>query len=143
MISKFELAGALGEQMATLQEAADAEAAELAAVVDLPQPEPEETTFGTLAEPDELEGEVQAEVGHEPWPEGDDAVEDDEPSPVLGRLEEALAPMRRDEGDAGGNGPESRGRLADRGVVRRLRRAEAVERTSWRSLHPSARGSTT
>ena len=107
VISKFELAGALGEQMATLQEAADAEAAELAAVVELPQTEPAETTFGTLAESDELEGDVQAEVGHEPWPEGDVAVEDDGPSPVLGRLEEALAPMRRDGADAGSNGPET------------------------------------
>ena len=107
VISKFELAGALGEQMAALQEAADAEAAELAAVVDLPQREPEETTFGTLAEPDELEAEAHAQPGHEVVPEGDVAVEDERPSPVLGRLEEALAPMRRDEGDAGTDAPEA------------------------------------
>ena len=106
VISKFELAGALGEQMAALQEAADAEAAELAAVVELPQPSPEETTFGTLAEPDELETEAPAEAGHEVWPEEDRAVEDEAPSPVLGRLEEALAPMRRAEDEAGSDAPE-------------------------------------
>lgn len=105
VISKFELAGALGEQMAALQEAADAEAAELATVVELPQKEPEETTFGTLAEPDELEAEGHEE-GHEAWLEEDVDSEDAEPSPVLGRLEEALAPMRRDEDDAAGDAPE-------------------------------------
>jgi hypothetical protein len=100
VISKFELAGALGEQMAELQEAADAEAAELAVVVDMPQREPEETTFGTLAEPDEPEGESHADGSYELLPENDAALEDEGPSPVVGRLEEALAPMRRDEADA-------------------------------------------
>lgn len=107
VISKFELAGALGEQMAALQEAADAEAAELAAVVDLPQRAPEETTFGTLAGPDELEAEAHTEPGHEVEPDADAADEDERPSPVLGRLEEALAPMRRDEADAGKDGPDA------------------------------------
>jgi len=107
VISRFELAGALGEQMAALQEAADAEAAELAAVVDLPQREPEETSFGTLAEPDEPEAEAHADGGHEVWPEEDVSVEDEGPSPVLGRLEEALAPMRRDEAQAGSDGHET------------------------------------
>ena len=107
VISKFELAGALGEQMAALQEAADAEAAELAAVVELPQREPAETTFGTLAEPDEPEADAHAEGGPEVWQDEEGTVEDEEPSPVLGRLEEALAPMRRDEADAGSDAPEA------------------------------------